>query len=89
VQFRADIEEVGKTRTIRIAGRLGRVEADELTRLCTSPPHTLRLDLTDLLSADDAGLETLATLAEHGTELVGASPYIKLRLARAREQIRR
>jgi len=89
VQFRAEIEEVGKTRTIRIAGRLGRVEADELTRLCAGPAPTLRLDLTDLLSADDAGLETLATLAEYGAELVGASPYIKLRLARARQQIRR
>jgi anti-anti-sigma regulatory factor len=88
VQFKAEIEEVGKTRTIRIAGRLGRVEADELRRLCANPRHTLRLDLTDLLSADAAGLETLATLRDRGAALVGASPYITLRLQQTRQQVR-
>jgi anti-anti-sigma regulatory factor len=88
VQFKAEIEEVGKTRTIRIAGRLGRAEADELRRLCANPRHTLRLDLTDLLSADAAGLEMLATLRDRGAVLVGASPYITLRLQQTRQQVR-
>jgi hypothetical protein len=89
VQFRAEVNDVGTTRTIRAAGRLGRSEAAELTRLCVDPPEVLRLDLTDVVWADAEGLEALALLEEQGAELVGASPYVTLRLSRARQQIRR
>jgi len=88
VQFRAEISEAGTTRVIRAAGRLGRSEAGELVRLCANPPRVLRLDLTDLVWADSAGLETLAALEAQGAELIGVSPYITLRLQQVKQQIR-
>jgi hypothetical protein len=88
VQFRAEVSEAGNTRTVRAAGRLGRNEAAELTRLCADPPKVLRLDLGDLMWADATGLETLAALEEQGAELVGTSPYITLRLQQVKQQIR-
>ena len=88
VQFRAEVNDVGTTRTIRAAGRLGRSEAAELVRLCADRPKVLRLDLTDLVWADAAGFETLAALEEQGAALVGASPYITLRLRQATQRAR-
>ena len=38
-------------------------------------PH--RLDLSGLLSADEAGIELLRTLQAEGAELHGASPYFR------------
>ena len=80
VAFRAEVIDGGKTRTIRMAGRLGRQEARDLERLCVGPPDVLRLDIRDLLSADDAGLRTLTRLMAGGAELYGASPYLRMKL---------
>ena len=38
------------------------------------------LDLSNLLFADDAGIDVIRTLGEKGAELRGASPFVQLLL---------
>jgi ABC-type transporter Mla MlaB component len=69
-------------RTVRLAGRLQCEHVDELMRLCEESTPALRLDLTDLVSVDPSGLETLSLIRQRGAQVEGASPYIALQLER-------
>jgi ABC-type transporter Mla MlaB component len=84
VQFKAEVDSREGFRIVRLVGRLQREHADELLRLCEEPSKLLRLDLTDLVSIDAGGLETLLALQRRGAALERASPYIALRLDGAR-----
>ena len=78
--FKAEVV-VDETRlTLRLAGRLDLEQSSELAHLYDQASGAVRLDLTDLLSADAAGLETLRTLRSRGALLIGLSPYLTLRL---------
>ncbi len=68
--------------TVRVAGRLSSVGLGELRRACREAAR-IRLDLSDLVSADEAGTSFLAALRDSGAELAGVPPYIDL-LLRAR-----
>ena len=65
--------------TVRVAGRLSTVGLGELRRACREDAR-VRLDLSDLVSADEAGTTLLATMRDSGAELVGVPPYIDLLL---------
>lgn len=52
--------------------------------MCEERPGAVRLDLADLVSADDQGLAILEVLRGRGVELVGTSPYLALQLEVAR-----
>jgi len=80
VQFKAEVIQHGGTHTVQLAGRLQCEHTDELIRLCEESPTPIRLDLTDLVSADPLGVETLLLMQERGAQLEGASPYIVLQL---------
>jgi hypothetical protein len=71
-------------RTVRIAGRLVPPATDELRRLSTGAP-AVRLDVSELVSADEEGLRVLESLREGGAELVGIPPYIDLLLQARRK----
>jgi len=86
VQFKAEVADHGDYRVIRLSGALKGEMSSELTRLVDESQPPVRLDLADLVSADAAGLRTLASLEARGAELVGASPYVSLQLQRARAQ---
>ena len=66
-------------RIVRLAGRLGMAQVPELIRAC-GEPSTLQLDLTDLVSADMAGVEALQRARDNGAILVGVPGYIQLKL---------
>jgi anti-anti-sigma regulatory factor len=83
VQFRADIDDAGSRRIVRLSGSLEGEMSSELTRLCNESQKPVRLDLTDLLWMDAFGLRTLVTLQGRGAELVGASPFLALQLESA------
>lgn len=68
--------------TVHVAGRLGDVGIGELRRACRGASR-LRLDLSELLSADETATSLLAALRDSGAELVEVPPYIDL-LLRAR-----
>jgi hypothetical protein len=57
--------------------RLGVAELEGVIRMATAP---LILDLTNLLSADDAGVAVLRSLSDKDVRLVGVSPYMTLLL---------
>ncbi|MBK6406523.1 MAG: hypothetical protein IPN03_20115 [Holophagales bacterium] len=70
--------------TVRVAGRLSSVGLGELRRACREAAR-VRLDLSDLVSADEAGTTFLAAMRDSGADLAGVPPYIDL-LLRARLQ---
>jgi hypothetical protein len=67
---------------VRIHHRLAGVAVPELERVCRDPSAPLILDLTHLMSADDAGIATLRRLMSEGAQCRGTSPYLALRLDR-------
>jgi anti-anti-sigma regulatory factor len=77
VQVRITTSSNGKTTTIRIEGRLGALEANELLEECRSADQPLRLNLKGLRSVDDAGARALRSLQADGAELIDASVYIQ------------
>jgi anti-anti-sigma regulatory factor len=78
--FKAEVVDDGGRITLRLAGRLDLEQSSELLHLYDETRGAMRLDLTDLLSADAAGLDTLRTLRRRGAGLVGLTPYIALQL---------
>lgn len=73
------VEQETDRRIVRLAGRLGVAQVPELLRACGAPGN-LQLDLTDLVSADVAGLEALQRARARGARLVGVPGYIQLKL---------
>ena len=67
-------------RIVRLEGWLEGEAVGELERVVTGEAGPLRLDLSELRSADTAGLDALRALRAAGASLVGASPYIRLLL---------
>jgi len=72
------VQEIDR-RVVRLAGRLDAGHVAELLRACgeSGPVH---LDLTDLISADAAGVEALQRMRAAGASLVGAPVYIQMKL---------
>jgi len=68
---------------LEVDGELVREGAVELRRVCDRVRGHLRLDLSNLRTADGDGIQALGDLRRRGAELVGVSPYIGLRLLRA------
>ena len=78
--FKAEVVDDGGRITLRLAGRLDFEQSSELLHLYDETHGAMRLDLSDLLSADAVGLETLRTLRSRGAGLVGLTPYLGLQL---------
>jgi anti-anti-sigma regulatory factor len=67
-------------RVVRLEGWLAGDAVAELERIVSEGSGPLRIDLSELRSADAAGLVALRALHAAGALLVGASPCIKLLL---------
>jgi anti-anti-sigma regulatory factor len=66
---------------ISVAGRLTARDVSELEKACASTQGPLILDVSDLLFADEAGVDELLHLATAtGVQLLGISPYVELLL---------
>ena len=76
-------QEPGSPHRLRVAGRLRAAGVPELLRACEGEPRATQLELSELQSADDAGLRALESLAAAGLKLLGANPYLALLLGRA------
>jgi hypothetical protein len=68
------------TRIVRIEGWLEGEAVAELERVIDAGSGALRLDLSELRSADKVGLAALRAHRAAGASIVRASPYIKLLL---------
>ena len=65
---------------LRPEGRLESEGVAELERVARSSERPLSIDLSQLYSADEAGIAMLQEIAAEGAELVGARPLIEYRL---------
>ncbi|TWU06265.1 hypothetical protein [Stieleria varia] len=63
---------------LKVDGHLKAGDVAELTKACRLANDLNVLDLSDLQSADKAGLEILRELACRGVQVRNASPYIEL-----------
>ena len=69
----------GDRRVVRVAGRLSVAHVSELLSAC-GEERALEIDLSDLASADNAGIEALQRARNKGATLVGTPGYIQLKL---------
>lgn len=65
---------------LKIDGRLLSVDVPELDKETRSVEGPLTLDLSELMSADNAGIERLRELQAEGAELRGTSRYVQMLL---------
>jgi hypothetical protein len=70
-------------RVLRLAGRLSAAQVPDLLRAC-GEDNPLCLDLSDLVSADVAGIDALQRIRAKGGILDGVAGYIQLKLDTAR-----
>jgi len=80
MDIRIDITSEGPETVVRIAGRLSGVAVAQLGKACDPIEGAFVLDLSNLLFADDAGIDVIRTLDEKGAEVRGASPFVQLLL---------
>lgn len=67
--------------TIYLAGHLRAEQVHELGRIYAAGSGRIRIDLTDLLSADAVGIDALRRLRHAGADLVGVPRYLRQLLA--------
>ena len=78
MELRLTATERDGSTIVHVDGRLAAGGVGELERLVRAVDGPVMIDLSNLLSADDAGVAALRTLAGQGARLVGASPYVAL-----------
>ena len=66
-------------RVVRLAGSLSVAHVPDLFGACADV-LPLELDLTDLVSADMAGIEAIQRLRHKGATLIGAPGYLQLKI---------
>ncbi len=84
MELRLSLSECGGSTTVHVDGRLTASGLGELQRLVRGLEGLIVIDLSNLLSADDAGVAELRSLAGRGAQLVGVSPYVSLLLGQDR-----
>ena len=67
-------------RVIRIAGSLSSAHVPDLFTACAESTGKLRLDLSDMLSADPIAIDALRRVRDAGAELVGVARYLQFKL---------
>ena len=70
----------GAVTSVSVAGRLDDDGVGELLRTCSEGSSSLVIDLSQVVFADDAGVQALKDLRQRGATLVGARPYLALLL---------
>lgn len=75
------VNQTEEPTTVYLAGHLQAAQVHELHRICAAATGRIRIDLTDLLSADPVGIDALSRLRRTGVELVGVAHYLRRRLA--------
>jgi len=78
MEIRIDITSEGPETVVHIAGRLSGIAVAQLRKACDPIEGAFVLDLSNLLFADDAGIDTIRRLGEKRAEVRSASPFIQL-----------
>ena len=80
VACRIQILDEHHVRIVSVAGRLGDEHIPDLLIACGGISSALRVDLTDVLSADAVAVEALRRIHSGGAQFVGVPEYIQLKL---------
>jgi hypothetical protein len=80
MECRIQVEPRPEECTVYLAGHLKAEQVPELCRVCATASR-IRIDLTDLLSADPVGIDALRRLGHGGAEFVGVAHYLRRLLA--------
>jgi anti-anti-sigma regulatory factor len=80
MELRIDITSEGAVNVIHVTGRLCKATVTRLIKTCDEIKGSFVLELSDLRSADTAGIDVIRTLGEKGAEIRGAIPFIQLLL---------
>ena len=86
MEIRIDITSEGPETIVRVAGRLSGVMVAQFRKACDSIEGAFVVDLSNLLFADDAGIDTISAIVDKGAEVRWASPFIQLLLTNANGQ---
>jgi hypothetical protein len=77
---RIDVRDENSVRTVSVAGHLAEAHVPDLLIACSEVSGALRMDLTDVLSADAIAIDALRRIRDGGAQLAGVPRYIQLRL---------
>ena len=80
MEIRIDITSEGPETVVHIAGRLSGVAVAQLRKACDPIKSAFVLDLSNLLFADDTGIDVIRAIVDKGAQVRGASPFIQLLL---------
>ena len=80
VELRVTVTQSMRSTVLHVDGRLTAGNLGHLERLVATVSGVVVLDLSNLMSVDDAGLATLRSLGRRGARLVGVTPYVSLLL---------
>ena len=78
MDMRIDIETKGPVEVVQVSGRLVEYFIQQLNNVCEPMEGNFVLDLSELVFADDAGIDVIRSLREKGADIRGASSFIKL-----------
>ncbi len=70
----------GSETVVHVAGRLSGMAVAQLRKACDPIEGAFVVDLSNLLFADEAGIDVIHTIVEKGAKTRGASPFIQLLL---------
>ena len=77
MDIRIDIETNGHVEVVQVSGRLVECFIQQLTDVCEPMEGNFVLDLSNLVFADDAGIDVIRSLREKGADISEASSFIK------------
>lgn len=80
MEIRIDITSKGSKTIVFIAGRLSGVSVAQFRKACDPIEGAFEVDLSNLLFADDAGIDAIRAIVDKGAEVRGASPFVQLLL---------
>jgi hypothetical protein len=89
MDLRLSVSREDDATVVHVDGRLAASGVRDLDRAVQAESGPVILDVTNLLSADDAGVAALRVLIRRGVPLRGASPYVALLLQGDRPRGRR
>ena len=80
MNFRIEFKSEGPETVVSIAGRLNSSSVTQLHKTCDQIEIPFRIDLSELLFADEEGINAIRAICARGGQVKGASPYVRLLL---------
>ena len=84
--IRIDVKTEGDEVVVYLAGRLSEDDIKELIDTCDHIKGGFVLDLSNLLFADDAGIDVIRAISEQGAKIRRASQFIQLLINKTQGQ---